>query len=314
MGKELTDEWRSRVEAVNLERRQIREELDALGEQIRAPLTEWENAEKARIAAHEAALASICERPGYGTMETAAEIAARLTHLQAFPPREWQEFTKRAGEVLAAEIGRTEILLAAAQAREAEQAELARLRAEAEEQARQAAERARAEREERIAAEAAEAARVAAEECAAREAAETAARVEAERRRAAEAQQAAEREAARRAEEAAAAQRAAEQRAERLQAEAEAAAARAEEERIRAAEREERARKEAVAAEQRRAAEQVEAERREAERRAANLAHKTKINREVLAALTDCGLSEDLGKAVITSIARGEVPHVSLRY
>lgn len=314
MGKELTDEWRSRMEAVNVERRQVREQLDALGEEIRAPLTEWENAEKARIAGHEASLALICERPGYGAMETAAEIAARLEHLRAYPPRDWQEFTKRAGEVLAAEIGRTETLLVAAQAREAEQAELARLRAEEEERARETAAREQAEREARIAAEAAEAARVAAEARAAQEAAATAARIEAERRAEAEARQAAERAAARRQEEEAAARRAAEERAERLQAEAEAAAARAEEERIRAAEREERARVEAVAAEQRRAVEQAEAERREAERRAANLAHKTKINREVLAALTGCGLSDDLGKAVITAIARGEVPHVTLRY
>lgn len=328
MGKELTDEWRLRMEAVNAERRQVREQLDALGEEVRAPLTEWENAEKARIAGHEAALASICERPGYGTMETAAEIRARLEHLRAFPTRDWQEFTKRAGEVLAAEIGRTEALLAAAERREAEQAEYARLRAEAEEQARQAAARVQAEREARIAAEAAEAARVEAEKRAQAEADAAARRAELERQAAARAQQEANeraarleaqarqaeadrmeaearsrREAAAAAERAEAAERAADERARKAEAERMAAEARAE-----------RAQEQALADERRRVEEAAAEEARAAAARAADREHRGSVNREAAAAMVAEGVSEAQAKALIVAIVAGKIPAVSIRY
>lgn len=53
MGKTLTDQWRKQAETVHAERRLIEKELDALANEVRAPLTEWENIEKARVKAHE---------------------------------------------------------------------------------------------------------------------------------------------------------------------------------------------------------------------------------------------------------------------
>ena len=182
MGKGLTDEWRARTDAVNAERRAIRDRLDALAEQVRKPLTEWEDAEKARVAGHERALAEMVEAPGYGATETAAELELRLSYLRSYPARDWREFAQRAADTLAAEIERTERLLAAARKREAEAAELARLRAEEAERARQEAARLQAEREARIAAEAAERAQRQAEERAAHDARVAAEQAEAERR------------------------------------------------------------------------------------------------------------------------------------
>ncbi|MBX9594066.1 MAG: hypothetical protein K2X46_06865, partial [Roseomonas sp.] len=154
MGKALNEDAQAKINAVNADRKVVRERLDALADEVRAPLTAWENEEKARVAGHEAALAAMVAPSGYGTHETAAEIAERIASLRAYPARDWREFSARAADTLAAEIDRMEVLHAAAVKREAEAAELARLRAEAEERARQEAARLQVEREARIAAEA----------------------------------------------------------------------------------------------------------------------------------------------------------------
>jgi hypothetical protein len=295
-GKDLKAEWLAKSNAVDAERRTLRERLDALAEEVRAPLTAWEDAEKTRIQAHETALAAIVEDANYGTTESADELADRLAYLRDYHTRDWQEFAKRAADTLVAEITRTETLHAAAVKREAEAAELARLRAEEVERQRLAAIEAQRIREERIAAEAAESARRAAEAKAARDAEEA-------------------RQAAQRAQEAAARrEQEARQAAERAEAARVAAEQKAERDRIAAAERAGRDRLAAIEAERQRVAAAAAAEKAEADRRAANTAHRTKINREALAALVQCGLTEELGKAVVAAVARGEVPHITIGY
>lgn len=313
-GQELTEEWRTKTAAVNAERKTIRDFMDALADEVRKPLTDWENEEKERVAGHERALAAMVEAPGYGAVETAAELELRLSYLRSYPPRDWREFAQRAADTLAAEIDRTERLLAAAVKREAEAAELARLRAEAAERARQEAERQRAEHEARIAAEAAERARREAEEKAAREARAAEEKAEAERRAAAKLQaelEARQREAEERAAAAERARAAAEARA---KAEAEEAARRAEAARVAAEEKAERDRQAAVEAERRRvAAEQAKAAR-EAEARAANTRHRAKINNAVADALALTGLDAAQSRAVVIAIASGQIPHTSITY
>ena len=82
-GKKLTEDWRKQTAAVNADCKLIETRLDALRDEVRAPLTAWENAEKDRIKAHEAALAAITEGPGYGTVESAAEIQKQLSKKHA---------------------------------------------------------------------------------------------------------------------------------------------------------------------------------------------------------------------------------------
>lgn len=48
-GKKLNEDARAQINAVDASRRKIRDELDALAEAVRKPLTEWEAAEEARI-------------------------------------------------------------------------------------------------------------------------------------------------------------------------------------------------------------------------------------------------------------------------
>lgn len=314
IGKDLKEDAKKIADAIDAERRVLRTRMEDLHEQVRAPLTAYENAEKQRVAENEAALAALVESPAYGASETAAEIATRIDWLRNYPARDWREFTDRFEVTRKIEIDRMERLHAAAVKREEEAAELARLREEAAQRQREAEEKARQEREERIAAEAAEKARREAEEAAARrereaEAARKAAEAEAERKAQAEREAAQRRE--REAQEAAARAVREKEDAERRAREA---AAKAERDRIAAAEKAERDRQAAVEAERRRVAQEAERQRQEDERRAADKAHRATINGEALAALIGLGLSDAQGKAVVVAIAKREVPHVSINY
>ncbi len=263
LGKDLAADAYAQWKSVTAERAIIRDRLDALADEVRKPLTDWENKDKARIAAHEAALAAIPEGDAYWkSASPSADIRVRLEYLKNYPARDWEEFEYRFNYTIADEIARTTSFLMDTEAREAEAAELARLRVEDTERQRQEAARLQAEREARIAAEAAATAQAAAKAKA--DAAEIAARVERDRL-------------------------AAEQRAER-------------------------SRQDAIEAERRRVATEQATTAREAEKRAANLAHQRKIHRDILAALALLDLTEDQAKAVITAIARGDVPHVSITY
>lgn len=53
LGKQLVAEWKTKSAAVDKERKRVREELDALRDEVRKPLTDWE-AEQASIAAEAA--------------------------------------------------------------------------------------------------------------------------------------------------------------------------------------------------------------------------------------------------------------------
>jgi hypothetical protein len=354
LGDSLIEEHRAVVTAVNADRKAMRDDLDAFKVEVRKPVTDLENAETARKAAHEAALAAIPEAEGYGASESVTELEQRFTFLMNYPARDWQEFSTRARNVLMEEIHRTDVLLVRAKKREADALELILLRAEA-------AERAIKEREEAAAKAAQEAAERRAEEQAriAREAAERERRrienerIEAEARaKQAEAERiAAEQKAERDLKEAAhravlAAQEAADserraiakerQRLADQQAEAARAAAAAEVRRIRDAEHAEAARKDAeklaeqdrlqaaakakrdqeaaVEAERQRVAAQKKADMDEAEKRAKNRAHRLKIDNEALGAIVALDIPMDRAQDLLIAIAKGAVPHVTIEY
>jgi colicin import membrane protein len=264
MGKTLGEDARKIVDRINADRKVARDRLDALGEEIRKPLTDYEAAEAARIAAHEAAIAAFAgDPPWLDQQRTSAEIQARLDQLRSLPPREWQEFALKARDALAQAIEDTETALTDTLAFEAQQAEAARL-------AQEAAAAAQEARDARIRAEAEQAARAA---------------IEAAERRAAQAEQ-----------DRIDTQIAAAQEAEARQARMAAETARA------------------IADEQARAQRVASAEAAAQVARAADVAHRRAINGAALAAMTSLGITEEQGKALIAAIAKGDVPHVSIRY
>jgi len=280
MGKGLVTDWKAKAGAVDAERRTIRDRLDALKDEVRKPLTDWEEADKLRIEAHEAAIADINELLTFNnwTPRTSVELKQRLQLLDGRPSRDWEEFAQRAAEATEGARKTLHNALAVAEKSEAEAAELERLRAE------QVA-REQKERDDRIAAGAAERARIAAEAKARAEAQETAAKAETERRRVEQ-------------------ERAdAIARAEKAEADTKAALAKGELDRLAAIE-EERQRVVAV-----QAAEAAATAKREADKK-----HRAKINNEVLAALVKTGITAEQGQPIVVAIARGDVPHVKISY
>lgn len=288
LGKDLVTELKEKPKKVDAERKRMRDLLDQWKDEVRQPLTEWEQAEAARVEAIKGRLNDF-DAPTTdldGKTYPSAQLRAVLEFIESIAIDEsWEEFTSEAARAKDSAITRFRGAIAAAEKYEAEQAELEKLRAEA-------AAREQADREARIAQEAKE--RAEAEARAKHEAAERQAKEAAERREREyrEAQQAAQAEAQRREQEHAAAIARAEQ-------EKKAAEQRA----IDAANRE-RARIEA----------QQAAEKAEAARKAANKEHRRKINIEVLEDLLAAGFTEDQSKAFIEVVVRGNIRHTSINY
>jgi hypothetical protein len=316
-GKTLGEEARKQIDAINADRKWMRDELDPFKVEVRKPVTDLENAEKERVAAHEAALAEISAAAVFTAdnwQRLGSEaIRDRIAEIEK-DERDWQEFSVRAEGTKAINIKSMRGVLALAEAAE-EGARIAEIqRAEASERAikereesaalaaKQAAER-KAEEQARIVREAADAEqrrieneRIQAEARAKQAEAE---KIEAEQRAARELQEAEDRR-----------KREAEQAEARRIADAEAAKRREEE----AAAQAKRDQEAAIEAERQRVAAEKRRELEEAEKRAKNRAHLAAVNREILSALVTIGASDELGKAIIAAIVKGEVPHTTIAY
>lgn len=286
-GKKLNEDARARINAVDAQRRKIREELDALADEVRRPLTEWEETEKARVAAAKVVRENIAGLGNSPHDATSGEIRDRLAELNAIEidPEILREELDIAISTKSEAMSHLLAHLARAEKAEADAAELARLRAEAE--AREAAERDRLERE-RLAKEAAE-----------REARERA-EYEASIKREAESAERAQREA--RAREEAAAQRARDE-AERAAAER---VAKAEAEAARVKAEAERAERERL--------DQIERTKREEAARQADRAHRSAVMKDAKEAIMSHGVDDDAAKKIVLAIVAGEIPHVTLRF
>ena len=286
-GKELTDKYKEIPKRIDANRKLIRDTLDALKDEVRAPLTQYEAAEEARVAALQSRLARLNELGSSASIEiAAADLQVMLNEVEQNALDDtWQELLPQATvakELAAKRLGEA---LAARQKYEAEQAELEQLRQKQAEQdridrerliAEQAAEQARREEENRQRLE--------------REAAQH--REQEAQRQAQVAQQAAEQ--ARRDSEAA----------ELARQQAEANAARqAEEAATRAAEQE----RQRIADEQRLKDE-------EDARRMADRAHQGRINSAILMDLIGMGIEEDKAVTLIKHIANNKIAHLTINY
>lgn len=163
-GKSLADQLNAQLKPINSERKIIRDELDKLKDEVRKPLTDYENAETERVSSIKTRIqwfADICIIDGDGI--SSSKLSERLASVSLVDIDDsFQEFKSdavlaknSATEFLTLTIARTEEL-------EAEKAELERLRKESEE-------REKAEREKQIAEEAAAKAASEAQEAAAKE-------------------------------------------------------------------------------------------------------------------------------------------------
>jgi len=286
IGKELVAELKDVPKKIDAERKRMRDLMDQWKDEVRAPLTAWEEAEAAREARHKTRVQWLSDQGREIGFLKLDELQVAIAAVDARVIDEsWEEYEAEAHRAKARTLDALSTAIAAREREAAEQAELAKLRAEA-------AAREQKDREERIAREAAERAQ-----------------------REAEAKAQAEREAAiKREAEATAA-------AERRELELKLQAERAEREKAEAQQREAQARSdserkaaEAVAEEQRRVAAQAAADAKEAERRERDKAHKTAVNRAALDAFVTGGMTEECAKLAVTLIAKKAIPAVSITY
>lgn len=278
--------------------------MDALRDETRKPLTDWEKAEDARVDAHNDGIRRIQVLAEDLQEITAEDLTDRVQQIEAIVIGEqWQEFEPEAARAKDKTLATLRAALVKRQAFEAEQAELARLRAEADARAkadheaaiaREAAERTQREAEQKAQAEREAAAR---REQALIEAAEREKR-DAENQRLQLQLQA--EQAERQAAQAKADQVAAEQRAEQQRIDAE----------RRHAEALERARLDEVARQQAAADEII----RQQQAREADQAHKKAINRAALEAFIAGGMPEACAKQAVTLIAQRKIPAVKIEY
>lgn len=277
-GREYLRVIKAKVKPIEENIREFVRAMDALRDEVRAPLTDWENTEKARIEKHQTKIEMIRNLAGNIDGFASQTLREKLAASDLFNPAEFEEFEGEAAAALVLAQKTLRDALARREAFEAEQAALEKQRQE------QEAERQRLERE-RIEREAAEKARIAAEEKAKKDAEES-------QRREIEA-------------------RVAQERAER---EAEAAKQREEQAKADAAAQAERAAQAAAEAERKRIAAEYAAKAAEEKRRQEDLEHRATINRAALADLVALELDEATAKRVLIGIIQGKVANVSVRY
>lgn len=285
LGATVSAELKDLPKKVDAGRRYLKEGLEVIQAEVRAPLDAWEAAEAARIQGHKDAIVGITALVT-DCGESAESLRAALAAVEAISVDEsWEEFEAEAHRTKDKALANLRSSLAHREQYEAEQAELARLRAEAEER-RKADELARI----------------------AREAAERATR-EAEARAQAERDAAAKREADAKA----AAEQAEREKAQAIERQKQ-AEARAEAERLAAEQRAkdaaEAARK-AELARQQREREEAEAEQR---KREADQQHRIKIMGEAKQAFMSMNITEELARAIVLKIVRGEVQNVTINF
>lgn len=160
VGAELAKEAKELPKRIDANRKYIKDTLDAWRDEVRQPVTDWETAEEARvnfIKSELAELAATIADPDWTTRSSEC-LRDRLRELGRLEVSDavFAEYLGAAKELASRATTVLTERIAAAEKREAEAAELARLRAEAEE-------RARKDREAEIARKAAEQAVFAAE-------------------------------------------------------------------------------------------------------------------------------------------------------
>jgi hypothetical protein len=285
-----------RISRINAEGKKMRDRLDALKIEARAPLTAWENEDKERCAKHEE---NISAMELAGTLDfgaTGATIKERLAVVSLVDLTLFQEFKERATQTKMAVLSGLETKLKIAEKQAADALEMAKLRQESEERAKRDREaqiaqeaREKAQREAEAERQRIEGEKFAAEARAKQAEAEKAQAIEKAKQDAVEAQE--------RAKQAAV-------DAARETKESEARWAKAAAEREAAATQAEKAR---VAAEAKRIADETKA-------REKDKAHKAEVNSDALAAFVTAGLTQEMAKKAVTAIAKGLIPNVKISY
>lgn len=285
-GRDYLRRLKEMPKVVEAELRDFVTKMDALRDETRRPLTEWEAAEDARIDRHNDRLNWLKTLTDDLGELSSLHIKGLISEAEGMQlGAHWEEFEAEAANAKDKVLSTLRAALQKREQFEAEQAELARLRREADERAE--ADRIRLAQEQAV---------------------------EAERQRVAREQQA-ERDAATRREQELIEQAAAQQRAiEQAEANRIAAEQRAEQERQDAARRAEEAAERARQEERRRADATAAEILRQQEVRERDKNHRASINRAAMEAFVAGGMTEECAKQAITLIAQRKIPNIAISY
>jgi hypothetical protein len=304
LGKDLTEEARIKINAVNNSRKKIRDRLELLQSEVRKPLTDWEDKEKNRVLLLQERITQMQSAGSFNETPSSDKIKLALKNISDLNQHDWQEFADRANSIFNQLTNSLQKMLNERIKYEADQIELAKMRQEQERRIKE-------DHEKALAAAAAEKARYEAE-AKAKVKREEIERAAAEKERLALIEK----------EKILADLKAAEEA--KIEAEK-----KAEQDRIEAIERERKfldkanVEKEAAIIQER---ERIAIEHRQqaeiAAKRQADHNHTAKINREVLEDILDCVgkvlssdvFTEEHCKMLVTFIIKNKIRHISIKY
>ncbi|MCK5610625.1 hypothetical protein KAR91_52620 [Candidatus Pacearchaeota archaeon] len=307
LGKALTDKLRDDIAPIQAERNKIKACCDELRDKIRKPLTDWEDAEKKRVADIEARINEIT-RYGEGacSYESSIRVKIEMDALKNIPVDEsFEEFELAATKAKEASLTQLEAKFIVLQDAEKKKAEAERLEKER-------LEKERIEREEKIARESAEKAKQEAEEKAKAEAEE-------KERLAKESIERAKRKTLKAKEDKAKAEREKTEVIERAERKKKEAAEKVEQDKRKAAEKAEKDKQQAIDDEKKRQADQIKADEEAEEKRQANKKHRKKISKEVSESLRLWFVasvlsvpSEDEVESLVEAIIDGRIKNTNI--
>ena len=148
-GLSLTAGWREETKKVNAIKGDLETKLDALRDATRAPVTEWEANDEARIKGHQDAFKSVQDMMLFPSEISSSDVQLRIDTMKTLSERNWEEFEASA----TIEIGKVCLILGdklvSVQKSEADAKELEQLRqaAAAQKQKEEEAEAARVQAE-----------------------------------------------------------------------------------------------------------------------------------------------------------------------
>ena len=278
LGKDSISVLNEQVGLVNTERKAIRDELDIIRDEVRKPLTDWESAEKKRVADIEARIANIVTLGEY-EYECSSDVSNDIKAIENVTIDDsFEEFELAATKAKAAALTQLEAKFIVLQNAEKEAAEAKRLEEER-------IEKERIEREELIAKEAAEQATKDAEE-----------KAKAEQE-----------------EKDKAAQKAID-KAKQATLDAELAAATADREKREAVEQAEKDQAQAIEDERARVNEEKRLDDAKELKRQENVTSRNKIHKQAKASLMEHGISEKDATIFVTMVKDGLVKNITINY
>ena len=278
LGKSLSDEYRAKIAPINAERNKIETCCNELRDNIRKPLTDWEDAEKERVARHEKNIETIKDYLNVN-IESSALAKELLDAVKGLATDDsFEEFELAATKAKETVMTQLEAKFIVLQNAEKEKAEADRLEKERLEEERK-------EREKKIAKEAAD--------NATKEAKAKAKEKDAKAKQAIIDAKAA---------------------TEKAKRETKDAEDRAERDKKEAAEKAEKEREVAVEAEKKRQQDEIEADRKDDLERQANKRHRNKIHREAKASLMELGIYDKDAADFVTMVKDGLVKHITINY